>query len=378
MELCASQPILHTAQTLLTEIRRHIPAPRFDFVSKKIAPYVHAYATNTDGSTRHYTFFDENTFTRIVNTAIRARKANPTDLEKAQEDFIALVRNIEKPNMETVYTLIDVAKASCLNETTAYMWLLGHLENAPFEFIETDSTRCRVLNNSNFFKAVAYLKEYGPKTRYNTTKVPAETVQKIEPSEVRYVTLDVVYKALASKFGMDKAQTRSCVNGLRDFVPMCKIQRGKFFEGVFPREVADDLVKTIDESYDSRDFVKRTINLYDHPKTQLLYTATDLAKAVNFDLAGHDYAPLHTFIMSLGIGGRFDRDRGSLLFTEEDRSIFIEAYNSKYGKDKATEPITEPKTSNSVVRISINGLDLNLNKAEALKIAQSIMNQIGG
>lgn len=378
MNICAGKPILHTAQTLAAEIRRHIPAPRFDFVAKKIVPYVHAYSTNTDGSARHFTFFDENTFTEIVNTAIRARKANPTDLEKAQADFIALVRNIGKPNMETVYTLVDVAKASCLNGTTAYIWLHGHLENAPFEFMETDSTKLRILDKSNFIKAVAFLKEYGPKTCYNVTKAHTETVQKIEPSEVRYVTLDVVYKALASKFGMDTAQTRSCLNGIRDFVPMCKIQRGKSFEGVFPKEVADALVKAIGESYDNREFVKRAINLYDHPTTQLLYTATDLAKAVNFDLTGHDYAPLHTFIMSLKIGGHFDRDRGCLLFTEEDKNIFIEAYNSKYGKDKVTEQMPEPKTSDSVVRISINGLDLILSKQEALKVAQSIMNQIGG
>lgn len=369
---------LYSAQTLATEIRRHIPAPRFDFVSKKIVPYVHAYATDTDGSTHHYTFFDQETFTEVVNTAIRARKANPTDLEKAQNDFIALVRNIGKPNLETVYTLVDVSKASGIKEGTAYLWLHGHLENAPFEFIETDSIKCRILDKSNFSKAVAYLKEYGPKTRYNTTKVHTKPVQKKEPSEVRYVTLDVVYKALTSKFGMDKAQTRSCLNGLRDFVPMCKIRRGNAFEGVFQKEVADALIKTIDESYDSRDFVKRSINLYDHPTTQLLYTATDLAKAVNFDLSGHDYAPLHTFIMSLGIGGIFDRDRGSLLFTEDDKNVFIEAYNNKCGKDKVTEHIAEPKTSDSVVRISINGLDLSLSKQEALKVAQSIMNQIGG
>ena len=376
---------LYTSYSLHIEIRRHIQAKSFAFIYANVAPFVHAYIAGAENK-KQFTFFSESTYNAVLNTAIRARKANPTDIVAAENDFCTLVKTIEAPERTHVYTLADVAQNCGLNARTAHLWLLT-LKEHPFDFIETNSGRFSVLDEENYRKALEFAKANGPKPRPKTEEATtAEPVkeQMTEPTpvseqEYRYTTLDTLYKALSDKFGMDNSQTRSCLNGLRDFVPMCRAKRGTTYEGMFTVEVADALVKAVGESSDSRDFIKRAINMYDHPETTELYTLTDIGKTVGHDFRLHDYAPLFTFALSIGIGGLFDRDRRSILFTAEEKEQFIEAYKQKYSKPEPElklEPIAQPKTADGLVHLCISGLDLKLGRVEALKIAQSIMNQL--
>lgn len=374
---------LYTSYSLLTEIRRHIQAKSFTFTYASVTPFVHSYFAESENK-RQFTFFSEETYSAIINTAIRARKANPTDIDAAENDFCTLVKTIETPEKTRVYTLANVAQNCGLNVKTAHLWLTT-LKEYPFSFIETNSGRFNVLDEENYRKALEFTKANAPKPRPKTEEPVTEPVKEPMTEQVyRYTTLDTLYKALSDKFGMDSSQTRSCLNGLRDFVPMCRAKRGTAYEGMFTVEVADALVKAVGDSSDSRDFVKRAINMYDHPETTELYTLTDIGKTVGHDFHLHDYAPLFTFALSLDIGGLFDRDRRSILFTAEEKEQFIEAYRQKYVKPEPPkaepqpklEPIAQPKTADGLVHISINGLDLKLGRVEALKIAQSIMNQL--
>lgn len=382
---------LYTAYSLLTEIRRHITAKSFTFILENVKPFVHAYYAESENK-KQFTFFTEETYNAVVNTAIRARKANPTDIDAAENDFCTLVKTIEKPEKTRVYTLANVAQNCGLNAATAHVWLTK-LKEHPFDFIETNSGRFNVLDEENYPKALEFAKANAPRPRPKTEKTEEtvtepvkEPMTKTSSTEqvYRYTTLDTLYNALDDEFGMDRAQARSCLNGLRDFIPLCRTKRGTSYETIFTVEVADALVKTVGESSDSRDFVKRAINMYDHPETTELYTLTDISKVICNGFRIHDYAPLYTFALSIGVGGLYDRDRNSILFTAEEKEQFIEAYKQKYSKAEPPkaepqpklEPIAQPKTDDGLVHLCISGLDLKLGRVEALKIAQSIMNQL--
>lgn len=390
---------LYTAQSLVNEVRRHINIAGYTCFSKVIAPYVRTYATQTGGNKNQFTFVDETTYTEVVNTAIRARKANPADIEKADKDFALLVQNIEKPSVERVYTLIDVANDSQLNPTSAYMWLRNSIKTPdcllPFKFLETNSIRVQVLDEYGYKNAIEYVNEYGPKryTRETGEKKPeietepedAEGVEKEGTGlgQCRYTSLEAIYTAMSNKFGFEYHQSRTCLNGISDYLPMCRVRRGKQYDRFFTIEVADELIKLIESCDSSKDFVRKAINLYEHSDIQELYSITDVAQSVNYSFKMHDYSPLLVFAYSLGIGGRF-KDRAGYLFTAEEKEQFVSAYNQKHAKPETPkaepqpklEPIAQPKTDDGLVHLCISGLDLKLGRVEALKIAQSIMNQL--
>lgn len=389
---------LYTAQSLVNEVRRHINIMGYTCFSKVIAPYVRTYVTQTEGNRNQFAFVDETTYNEVVNTAIRARKANPADIEKADKDFALLVQDIEKPSVERIYTLVDVANDSQINSSSAYIWLRNSLkipDYLPVKFIETNSTRLQVLDADEYKKAIEYVNEYGPKPRPRET---SEEKPEIEPEsenvevvkregtglgQCRYTSLETIYTALSNKFGFEYHQARTCLNGISDYVPMCKARRGKQYDRFFTIEVAEKILDLIENCDSSKDFVRKAINLYEHSEVQELYSITEVAQSFNYNFKLHDYSPLLVFAYSLGIGGGF-KDRSGYLFTAEEKEQFIEAYKQKYSKSEQTkaepqpklEPIAQPKTDDGLVHLCISGLDLKLGRVEALKIAQSIMNQL--
>lgn len=389
---------LYTAQSLVNEVRRHINLRGYACFSKVIAPYVHTYVTQTEENRIQFAFVNETTYNEVVNTAIRARKANPADIEKADKDFALLVQNIEEPSVERIYTLVDVANDSQLNSTSAYVFLRNSLkmpDGSPYRFIETNSTRVQVLDADEYKKAIEYVNEYGPKphTRETSEEKPeieaepeiAEAVKRegTRLGQCRYTSLETIYTALSNKFGFEYHQARTCLNGIRDYIPMCKARRGKQYDRFFTIEVAEKLLDLIENCDSSKDFVRKAINLYENSEVQELYSITEVAQSFNYNFKLHDYSPLLVFAYSLGIGGCF-KDRSGYLFTAEEKEQFVIAYKQrqvKTEKQKAEpqpklEPIAQPKTADGLVHISINGLDLKLGRVEALKIAQSIMNQL--
>lgn len=167
---------LISQDTLLKELRRHIPAKHYDFSNKNVEPYLKVYRTDSSTHLRQYRFFDEETYNMVVNTAIRARKANPSSLESAENDFCSLIKAINKPSVETIYTLQDAADQTGKNPVSSYQFL-STTHCKPFDFLDTNGTRVKFMDYENYLKAIDFVKQNGPKA-HKTKQEPKKADNK--------------------------------------------------------------------------------------------------------------------------------------------------------------------------------------------------------
>lgn len=373
---------LFNQNTLLAEVRRHIKAAPFDFAQKYIEPYVRIYKTATAENSHQFRFYDEETYNEVVNTAIRARKANPSDLKKAESDFCTLVKAIDKPSVITVYTLQDAANASGENVVSTYQYLSKNAKigKVPVEFIETDSDR-RVMDRDNYLKAIEFAKQDGPKARPTKKKEPktqepkkAEHKPIADPQfPVRYTQPSYLYEAFTKKFGFETPyQCRTLLLSILSFVPHFLFSRSRQQDNIFSIEVADELLVKVAESESAKDFQKRVINESKDFEVVRLFAMSDVADRAGIPRSVHDRSQVSTIATYLGVGGRLKSENPHVLFTDEEANAIAEEFRKRRTEQpKATQESGE-------VSVCINGLTFNLNKQDALKIAQSIINQIGG
>lgn len=366
---------LYAQITLLEEIRRHIPALAYDFVQKKIEPFVRVYKTATEDNTRQFRFYDEEVYSEVVNTAIRARKANPSDLRKAESDFCTLVKAINNPSVITVYTLQDVANASGENVVSTYQYLAKNAKsgNVPVEFIDTDSDR-RVLDRDNYLKVLEFVKQEGPKARPPKKHEPkkVEKKQADDKFPVRYATPSYLYDAFRQKFGFDNSsQCRTLMTSVLNFVPHFVFNRNRQQDNFFTIEVADELKVKIAQSESVKDFQRKVIGESKDFELVRLFTMADVADRAGITRSVHDRSQVSAVASYLGVGGRVNSDSTYVLFTNEEAEAVAEEC-----RRRKPEPPKEEQASGEI-SVSINGLTFNLGKEEALKIAQTIINQLG-
>lgn len=369
---------LYNQNTMLAEIRRHIPAQAFDFAQKKIEPYVRVYKTATTDNSHQFRFYDEEVYSEVVNTAIRARKANPSDLKKAESDFCTLVKAINSPSVITVYTLQDAANDAGENVVSTYQYLSKNakLGKVPIEFIETDSDR-RVMDRDNYLKAIEFAKQEGPKARPTKKKQePKKADHKpiADPQfPVRYAQPSYLYDAFIKKFGFETSyQCRTLLLSILSFIPHFIFNRSRQQDNLFSIEVADDILVKVAQSESVKDFQKRVISESKDFEVTRLFAMSDVANRAGIPRSVHDRSQVSTIATYLGIGGRLKSENPHVLFTDEEAN----AIAAEFSKRRTEQPKATQESGD--VSVSINGLTFNLTKQDALKIAQSIINQIGG
>lgn len=368
---------LYTQHTLLAEIRRHIPAQSFDFAQKKIEPFVRIYKTATTDNTHQFRFYDEEIYTEVVNTAIRARKANPSDLNKAESDFCTLIKAINNPSVITVYTLQDAANACGENVVSTYQYLSKNakLGKVPVEFIDTDSDR-RVMDRDNYLKAIEFAKQDGPKARPTKKQEPKKADHKplADPQfPVRYAQPSYLYDAFTKKFGFETPyQCRTLLLSILSFVPHFIFNRNRQQDNLFSIEVADEILVKVAQSESVKDFQKRVISESTDFEVTRLFAMSDVADRAGIPRSVHDRSQVSTIATYLGIGGRLKSENPHVLFTDEEAN----AIANEFRKRRTEQPKTTQESGE--VSVSINGLTISLSKQDALKLAQSILNQIGG
>lgn len=368
---------LYNQNTMLAEIRRHIPAPAYDFAQKNIEPFVRVYKTATADNAHQFRFYDEEVYHEVVNTAIRARKANPSDLKKAESDFCTLVKAINNPSVITVYTLQDAANASGENVVSTYQYLSKNakLGKVPVEFIETDSDR-RVMDHDNYMKAIEFAKQDGPKARPTKKKEPKKAEHKplADPQfPVRYAQPSYLYDAFTKKFGFETSyQCRTLLLSVLAFIPHFIFNRNRQQDNLFSIEVADEILVKVAQSESVKDFQKRVISESTDFEVTRLFAMSDVADRAGIPRSVHDRTQVSTIATYLGIGGRLKSENPHVLFTDEEAN----AITAEFKKRRTEQPKATQESGE--VSVSINGLTFNLSKQDALKIAQSIINQIGG
>ncbi len=368
---------LYNQHTMLAEIRRHIPAQSFDFAQKMIEPYVRVYKTDTAGNSHQFRFYDDEVYSEVVNTAIRARKANPSDLKKAEADFCTLVKAINNPSVITVYTLQDAANASGENVVSTYQYLSKNakLGKVPVEFIETDSDR-RVMDRDNYLKAIEFAKQDGPKARPTKKKEPKKADHKplADPQfPVRYAQPSYLYEAFTKKFGFETPyQCRTLLLSILSFIPHFIFNRNRQQDNLFSIEVADEILVKVAQSESVKDFQKRVISESTDFEVTRLFAMSDVADRAGIPRSVHDRSQVSTIATYLGIGGRLKSENPHVLFTDEE----VNAIVAEFRKRRTEQPKVMQESGE--VSVNINGLTFNLTKQDALKIAQSIINQIGG
>lgn len=374
---------LYTQHTLLAEIRRHIPAMSFDFAQKKIEPFVRIYKTATAGNTHQFRFYDEEIYTEVVNTAIRARKANPSDLNKAESDFCTLIKAINKPSVITVYTLQDAANDAGENVVSTYQYLSKNakLGKVPVEFIETDSDR-RVMDRDNYLKAIEFAKQDGPKARptkkQETKKQQLPSVETTHQLfEAKYASSQYVHKCIREKFSLStRAQCRAFMSRLIGFIPHYEFVRGMNTEIILDLKVADKFNEAAKSSDSITDLTRKVIALFSEAPKQRLYSLTEIAETVGIPRSDHDREEVRMLAASMHIGGVLANDTPHVFFTQSEMDSLVEV--CKTSMAKATTPAPATKIETGSIAVTINGLTISLSKQDALKLAQSILNQIGG
>ena len=374
---------LYTQHTLLAEIRRHIPAMSFDFAQKKIEPFVRVYKTATEVNTHQFRFYDDEVYNEIVNTAIRARKANPSDLNKAEADFCTLVKAINTPSVITVYTLQDAANACGENVVSTYQYLSKNakLGQVPVEFIDTDSDR-RVMDRDNYLKAIEFAKQDGPKARRTKKQEPKKQQQQsVEMThqlfEAKYASSQYVHQGIREKFSLStRAKCRAFMSRLIEFIPHYEFVRGVNTEIILDLKVADKFNEAAKSSESITDLTRKVIALFSEAPKQRLYSLTEIAETVGIPRSDHDREEVRMLAASMHIGGVLINDTPTVFFTPSERDSLIEV--CKTSMVKATTPATATKIEQGNISVTVNGLTISLSKQDALKLAKSILNQIGG
>lgn len=365
---------LISQDTLLKEIRRHIPAKYYDFSKKNIEPYLRVYRTNSEDHRHQYRFFDEDTYNMVVNTAIRARKANPSSLADAENDFCTLIKDINKPSVDTIYTMQDAANQAGENPVSLYQFLVTS-KCKPFEFLDTDGSRVKFMDYENYLKAVEFAKQNGPKA-HKTTQEPKKADHKpiADPQfPVRYAQPSYLYDAFIKKFGLETPyQCRTLLLSILSFVPHFIFNRSRQQDNLFSTEVADDILVKVAQSESVKDFQRRVISESKDFEVTRLFAMSDVADRAGIPRSVHDRSQVSTIASYLGIGGRLKSENPHVLFTDEEAN----AIAAEFRKRRTEQPKDTQESSD--VSVSINGLTFNINKQDALKIAQSIINQIGG
>lgn len=370
---------LYSQNSLLQEIRRHIPAKLFSFCSKYIEPYVLVYKTES-ANANQFRCYDEETYNEVVNTAIRARKANPTDIEKAEADFCTLVKAISRPGVVTLYTLSDVAKAAGPNDTSIYAYLVS-IENPPYDYLETDNgRRVRFLDRDNYLKAIEFAQKTGPKERFKQKdepkKEPAAAQNMQQLFETRYASSQYVHECIKERFSLgSRAQCRAFVNRLLDFLPHYIFVRGMNTEVLFDLAVADKFNEAAKASESIADLTRKLVALFAEAPKKKLYSLTEIAEMLGVPRNDHDREEVRMLAASLSIGGALASDQPTIFFTEEEKDAIIKAHK---GKKAAPVDVQSPKAESGSVSVCVNGITISLSRADALKLAQSIINQIGG
>lgn len=373
---------LYTQNALLAEIRRHIPAMSFDFAQKKIEPFVRVYKTATTDNTHQFRFYDEEIYNEVVNTAIRARKANPSDLNKAESDFCTLIKAINNPSVITVYTLQDAANASGENVVSTYQYLTKNVKlgKVPVEFIETDSDR-RVMDRDNYLKAIEFAKQEGPKARPTKKEEPKKQQPSVETThqlfEAKYASSQYVHKGIREKFSLStRAKCRAFMSRLIGFIPHYEFVRGMNTEIILDLKVADKFNEAAKSSDSITDLTRKVIALFSEAPKQRLYSLTEIAETVGIPRSDHDREEVRMLAASMHIGGVLVNDTPTVFFTQSEKDSLIEV--CKTSMVKATAPVPATKIEQGNISVNINGLTISLSKQDALKLAQSILNQIGG
>jgi hypothetical protein len=367
---------LISQETLLKEIRRHIPAKHFDYAKKHIEPYVRVYRTESTANKKQFRLYDEETYNMIVNTAIRARKANPSSLEDAEKDFCTLIKAVNNPSVATIYTMQDAANQAGENQVSLHQFLVKS-ECKPFDFLDTDGSRIKFMDYENYMKAVEFAKQDGPKARPTKKKQEpkkAEHKPLADPQfPVRYAQPSYLYDAFTKKFGFEtQYQCRTLLHSVLSFVPHFIFNRNRQQDNLFSIEVADEILVKVAQSESVKDFQKRVISESTDFEVTRLFAMSDVADRAGIPRSVHDRSKVSTIATYLGVGGRLKSENPHVLFTDEEANAIANEFQKRRTEQpKATQESGE-------VSVSINGLTFSLSKQDALKIAQSIINQIGG
>ena len=141
----------------------------------------------------------------------------------------------------------------------------------------------------------------------------------------------------------------------------------------------------------ARDQFKAVLKTIEPPMKEKIYSIPDLAmsygaaafNSANQWLTRHkDEFPIKEFSFNNHLGGFMTYSEFQLMLGwMRERYIYTPQRKvEKPKQDKLAKTLAEPKPriSEERITISVHGLALTVGKAEALKIAQSIMNQIGG
>lgn len=365
---------LISQETLLKEIRRHIPAKHFDYAKKHVEPYVHVYRTESTANKNQYRLYDEETYNMIVNTAIRARKANPSSLEDAEKDFCTLIKAINNPLVDTIYTMQDAASHAGENQVSLYQFLVKS-DCKPFDFLDTDGSRIKFMDYENYMKAVEFAKQNGPKA-HKAKQEPKKAEKKplADPQfPVRYAQPSYLYEAFTKKFGFETPyQCRTLLLSILSFIPHFIFNRNRQQDNLFSIEVADEILVKVAQSESVKDFQKRVISESTDFEVTRLFAMSDVADRAGIPRSVHDRSQVSTIATYLGIGGRLKSENPHVLFTDEEANAIV----AEFRKRRTEQPKVMQESGE--VSVNINGLTFNLTKQDALKIAQSIINQIGG
>lgn len=371
---------LISQETLLKEIRRHIPAKHFDYAKKHVEPYVRVYRTDTSTNKKQYRLYDEETYNMVVNTAIRARKANPSSLEDAEKDFCTLIKAVNNPSVATIYTMQDAANQAGENPVSLYQFLVTS-KCKPFEFLDTDGSRIKFMDYENCMKAVEFAKQNGPKAN-KTKKEPKKQQQpSVETThqlfEAKYASSQYVHKCIREKFSLStRAQCRAFMSRLIGFIPHYEFVRGMNTEVILDLKVADKFNEAAKSSDSITDLTRKVIALFSETPKQRLYSLTEIAESVGIPRSDHDREEVRMLAASMHIGGVLANDTPHVFFTQTERDSLIEV--CKTSMAKATTPAPATKIEPGSISVTVNGLTISLSKQDALKLAQSILNQIGG
>lgn len=158
----------YTLHELMITVNRHIQC-NTNFPSDHLLPNIHYFEHS-----KVTKFVNETTYNLVVHAATIAREQNAQDMTKARDQFKAVLKTIEPPMKEKIYSIPDLAMsygAAAFN--AANQWLTHHKDEFPIKEFSFENHIGVFMTYSEFQLMLGWMREhyiYTPQKRAEKPK----------------------------------------------------------------------------------------------------------------------------------------------------------------------------------------------------------------
>lgn len=158
----------YTLHELMVTVNRHIRC-NTNFASDHLLPNIHYFEHS-----KVTKFVNETTYNLVVHEATIAREQNAQDMDKARDQFKAVLKTIEPPMKEKIYSIPDLAMsygAAAFN--AANQWLTHHKDEFPIKEFSFNNHLGVFMTYSEFQIMLSWMREhyiYTPQKRVEKPK----------------------------------------------------------------------------------------------------------------------------------------------------------------------------------------------------------------